>query len=108
MKRIDNWEQVEAFNGDKETLEPGGYICEIMEAKETTYYNNNGEAFQRLQVSLILWKVLEPAILPEIIGHRPYMENKNGMEFSGYFPRWKEAATKRSCLRDASRQLQTH
>lgn len=51
MKRIDNWEQVEAFNGDKETLEPGGYICEIMEAKETTYYNNNGEAFQRLQVS---------------------------------------------------------
>ena len=42
MKRIDNWEQVEAFNGDKETLEPGGYICEIMEAKETTYYNNNG------------------------------------------------------------------
>lgn len=51
MKRIDNWDQVEAFNGDKETLEPGGYICEIMEAKETTYYNNNGEAFQRLQVS---------------------------------------------------------
>lgn len=108
MKRIDNWEQVEAFNGDKETLEPGGYICEIMEAKETTYYNNNGEAFQRLQVSFDIVEGPRAGHFARDYRTQAVYGKQNGMEFSGYFPRWKEAATKRSCLRDASRQLQTH
>lgn len=33
MKHYENYEKAEAFTGDYETLEPGGYICKILQVK---------------------------------------------------------------------------
>lgn len=33
MKKYDNYEQTEAFTGEFETLEPGGYVCKILQVK---------------------------------------------------------------------------
>lgn len=33
MKKYDGYEQAEAYTGDYETLEPGGYICKIKQVK---------------------------------------------------------------------------
>lgn len=33
MKQFDGYDKTEAFTGDYETLEPGGYICKILQVK---------------------------------------------------------------------------
>lgn len=50
MQKIDNWDKVQPADGDGRTeLEPGGYICKIMEAKVVTYRGQNGD-FDKLEV----------------------------------------------------------
>ncbi|MBU2703661.1 hypothetical protein Ga0466249_004809 [Sporomusaceae bacterium BoRhaA] len=36
MQKPANWDTVEAFTGDFKTLAPGGYVCNIVQAKEDT------------------------------------------------------------------------
>ena len=53
MQKIDNWNQIEASTGEKETLPAGGYICKIMGAKEVTYNRRDGSgSFSRLEISI--------------------------------------------------------
>jgi hypothetical protein len=49
MQKIDNWDKVQAAVGPMDELEPGGYICKIMDAKVATYHGQNGD-FDKLEV----------------------------------------------------------
>lgn len=41
MKKIEGYDEAQAITGEYETLEAGGYICKIINAKEETSQNGN-------------------------------------------------------------------